>query len=201
MMRLSPLVAGLAAAAIVFVTHPVLACNGSTDVFEENFDSDDSPFGDLDDTQYGEGKFVVMPQKGKFIRGYLPDSVADDVDICVTIKITKETEKETLGGIVFWSDASESYYFGIGHGVFRVPRLANNKWQNDTVNFKAIKYTKDGENVLRLTIQGREATGYVNDQKVFRLKRRNDISDYDVGLFAEFKGEFEFTKFKGTSVE
>jgi hypothetical protein len=194
-MRIQALIIGLVAAT-AFAGTPADACEGSTEVF--NVDFDDMPFGDDEKFYvYNDGKVVLKVPKGKLLWPELTDEVSGDIDLCVTFKVVKGNAR---AGFLFWSAGSEKWVVEFGPNGY-VSQNLNGKWKT-IKSLTKVDVKKGAENVARLTLRGPEGTAYLNGKQIVAFKRpKGDVeSDYGVGLVAE-DGDVEFSNFKGTSVD
>jgi len=204
-MRVTLLLASIVAAASL-AANPAHACKGNTEIFNIDF-NDEGSLGESDEYRtltYSDGKLVLKAAKGKIAWPETDDTYSDDIDICVTVKLLKLTEKGSVGaGIKFWSLSGDTWVFLLDPIAATAKIARSQKKWTFPVNNKKVDIVKgpDHESSLRLTVQGKDLTAYVNDKQVFTYKRKDDApDDFSVGIAAE-GGEWEFSEFKATSVD
>ena len=187
---------GLVAAAAL-AANPAYACKGKKEIFKA--DMDDMPFGDLEFLTYDSDSVTVKPPKGKVVwpAVMLDDDVSGNIDLCITVKLMKAASQ---GGLSFWGMSGEKWIAVFDRdGNTIVGASANGKWTNQPSKKGEMK--KNAENVIRLTLKGKEGTLYLNDTKLQTFRRKMEPDDtYEIGIAAQ-NGDVQFSEFRGTSVD
>jgi hypothetical protein len=146
------------------------ACEGTDVLYEDNFESLDSTWGNADDSFYlKDGRLVVTPDLDKYYAALSTAGVYDDIDYCVRIYSLKADPKgNTFAGVIFWATDYDNYYYALiaGDGAVAVFRRQRGKvlQQVDWTAFGAVKKGDDAVNNLRVVTVGKQASIYVNGQ-------------------------------------
>jgi hypothetical protein len=202
-MRVGLLLASFVAA-VSLVASPAFACKGKSDVFSADLSDEDSLTADGTDLTFNNDKVLVKVAKGRFGVAMYGEDISDAVDMCLTFKTIKEAGNDAAAGILFWDDGGSKYFAWVftKTGQARVSFRDEKGWgKTPPLADKKVGYKKGQENTLRITLQGGNATVYVNDMKVGQFKRKGGAPDSFMVGIAFQEGDYEVSKFAGTSVD
>jgi hypothetical protein len=194
------------AAILLLVPIEILACQGKQVLFEDNFTNADNWKGWNADSKavIGNGKMTVDVASSADYALYQKD-VFDDIDYCVTVAITSNSEQSATG-LIFWAkDIANLYLFQVVPlaGKARVSRLVASRWiyPTDFVEVPSIK-KGGGAITLRVVSKGADAVFYVNGQKIDFGKFPGHPAEggSQIGLYAG-TGKYEFSSLKMTKPE
>jgi hypothetical protein len=196
-MRALSLFAGLVAVSAL-AANPAYACKGGTETFNINFNDEDS-LTQNDAFTYSNGKAVVKPPKGKIAWAFNPDQIDSDIDLCVTFKTLKEAANPAAA-LIFWTSDKDMYLAMVSTktGQAQIYILAK-QWRDGSAS-KKVEYKKGADNILRVVLKGNEGTASLNDKEFVKFKRKEALDSFNVGIGFQ-DGEFEVSKFAGTSVD
>jgi len=176
----------LAAAAVLALSGPALACKGKTVLLEDNFEDVDPAWSVSDAVSIGSGKLTVTPQPGYTSAAWYNGQLFDDADICVDL-VTPATDKpeNSAGGILFfWDDWDNYFTFSTSGGKAALVRYQKGKYLTP-ISWRDIPgmNAKPGSvNTLRLTLKGNVGTVSVNDKQFGTFKYPQGAST-QLGLF------------------
>ena len=201
-MRLTTFLVGLVAVTSIVVT-PALACKGKKVIFEDSFDEADSGWGEVDNNDemmISGGKFTVKPKPNTVKFPSYSASLFDDVDMCITTKMAKNTNNDAMGALTFWRTPGTSDMFMVGYfasGNASVQRRQKNNWLT-LKDFPGLVNAQES-NSIRITLKGNSLTAYINDKQLGTFKGINVADGSMIGVAAQH-GEWEFSKLKVTTV-
>ena len=156
-------------------------------LFEDQFDELGSSWGNSDDYEVDNGKFVIHPPAGYNTTSLNKASLYDDVDVCVEFTVPVATSGN-CGAIVFWGDDYENFYSaqvdtGGQVAVWRRQKgksLSQVPWQR----FSAVNTRANAVNALRVVTAGNKAKFFVNGQLVKEFTGQPPQGGWQIGLQA-----------------
>jgi hypothetical protein len=166
------------------------ACEGTDVLFEDNFESLDTTWGDADDSFYvKDGRLVITPDLDKYYAALNTAGVYDDIDYCVRLYSLKADPKgNTFAGVVFWATDYDNYYYALiaGDGAVAIFRRQRGKvlQQVDWTPFGAVKKGDDAVNNLRVVTVGKRASIYVNGQLFREVTGQPPPNGQEIGVRA-----------------
>jgi hypothetical protein len=186
---------------VSLATAPAFACKGTKVLFEDNFDdpNDDSWGTSLgEQMEIGNGKLVLKPKENWVLWPYFQGSLFDDIDMCVTAKVSN-IRGEAFGGLAFWRTPNTSDFYMLGYfanGGVKIARHQKDKW----LMVKSLNKgdVRPGENGLRVTLKGNNGTAYLNDKQIFTFKGVNQPDGAAIGFYAQ-SADWEFSRLRVTT--
>jgi hypothetical protein len=166
------------------------ACEGTDVLFEDNFESLDSTWGDADDSFYlKDGRLVVTPDFDKYYAALNTAGVYDDIDYCIRIYSLKaDPQGNTFAGVIFWATDYDNYYYALiaGDGAVAVFRRQRGKvlQQVDWTPFEAARKGDEAVNNLRVVTVGKQASIYVNGQLFREVNGQPPPNGQEIGVRA-----------------
>ena len=194
--------------ALLMSTAGALACKGTEVLYEDMFDSQDSSWGQYDGMEFKDGALTVKPAINGNYQLQNEASLYDDFDVCVDLVQKNPDPANAFGGIIFWAADYDNYYAFVvaTNGYVELLRLQRKKWLTPLPWTKIEGVINPGTavNSLRVVAKGREATLFVNDKEVRKIKGQPPQGGGKLGIYAEFtskiEGEFVYDNFVVTNV-
>jgi hypothetical protein len=181
----------IASAFVITIDASAQACQGTTVLVDERFDSFGSTWGEPTADVYTEaGRLTIKLPAATINWAINQTSPQYDIDACVNTTWTEGADpNKTWSGLVFWyKDAQNFYVHGVSPlGTTAVWRLHRNRWlqQVQWVDTKEVRTGVGAFNSLRVVTKGKIATLYVNDVEIRQLKGHPPPSGQILGLLAE----------------
>jgi hypothetical protein len=116
-------------AAAMLVSSAAFACKGNTVLFEDDFTVAD-PAWPHDDMSIGEGGARLTPDREEYLVVLYSAREFGNVDICVDVVLPPGGDEDSAGGVVFWADSEDAFYWYqiAGNGSVEVTRLRAGRW-------------------------------------------------------------------------
>jgi hypothetical protein len=167
------------------------ACQGTTILFQDNFERLQPTWGEGSDSfKVADSQLVVTPAADSYYWAANSANLYDDIDVCVTMTTIAETDPvEAKAGLIFWySDVNNFYVFELApNGMASVWRRQRGKWLAQ-VDWRVAEGANKGDgaiNELRVTAVGSTATFYVNGKVFEELEEGSPPENgQQIGLFA-----------------
>jgi hypothetical protein len=202
MSRISLLGALIAA---MLVSTSALACKGKTVLLEDDFMVADP--GWSNSIVIGGGTAKLTAERDEFVVELHSANDYGDADICVDVMLPQEGGDDAWGGIAFWAEHEDNFYWYTMNaiGAVEVRRFRNNKWLTPMKERRVprVDARPGTTHTLRVTVQGSKATLYVDNIKVTDLNGQPPKEETFIGLAAESthdrKITWVFSKLKVTS--
>jgi 3-keto-disaccharide hydrolase len=174
----------LASSNVVFA-----ACQGSTILFEDRFDSLQPTWGTPSEwLKVENGKLVVAPEPAAYFWATNQASLYDDIDMCVAMTTVAGVEPdEVKAGLVFWYDNANNFYVleFSPNGQASVWRRQRGEWL-EQIQWKDIDGAHTGDNAvneLRVVTKGNQVTAYLNETEVGQFTGIAPNNGQQVGVF------------------
>jgi hypothetical protein len=201
--------AAAASLALLASATPVLACQGTTVLFEDDFSFTDPAWGGYDGTTIDNGQMTISVEPG---RGYTllnQSSLYNDFDACVDVVQHNDDPTSAWASLVFWGvDFNNFYTLDVaGNGYIKVSRLQNNKWLSPVDWTLTEGVVKPGEelNSLRVMAQGNVASVFVNGQMVAQFRGQPPEGGGLIGVYGAAPdgsaATYDFMNLKVTSAD
>jgi hypothetical protein len=180
----------LAVAILAFagVAQPVLACEGTDVVFEDQFADDAGGWAIHKDVEVKDGKFTFkLPPDAMLADLNITYTVTDAADICSEAVWPDSSSGAVLGaGVLFWGEDNKNYFqFGVlNNGKFWIARRQDGKWHTIVENVESDSInTKPGQaNTLRVKADEGTAAFFINGTKVRELRGQAPKGGWRFGL-------------------
>jgi hypothetical protein len=194
--------------ALGLASGPALACKGNTVLFQADFRSVDPSW----DTNLGIGMGVakIASNPGYISWPFYQGSLFTDADICVDVTIPTGAKADSIaGGVVFWAADYNNFYAYLlaNGGTMAIVRRQNGKFLPAVRYRKAegVNMTAEAANTLRITLQGKTATTYINDKPFVTLTTgQPPEGGSQIGLYGESEPDktntWAFSNLKVTNV-
>jgi hypothetical protein len=164
-------VAALAAGAAAF-TSPALGCKGKTVLFQDNFAAPSPNWDMRPQIKIQNGAMQITPDPGRLAPTFYKARTFDRADICVDVIAPAGGDAADQGkpSLLFEGLGYDDVYFfyiNVANQTAGIARLLKKKWLAPIPFRKAdgIATGPGAKNTLRLTINGKYATAYINDVK------------------------------------
>jgi len=173
--------------ALLMLSTPALACEGSSVLFEDDFSFADPAWGGFDGTAIENG---VMTISIEATRGYTLENQAGfyaDFDMCVDVVQRNDDPGTAWASLLFWGVDYENFYtFDVAtNGYIKVSRLQNNRWLSPVEWTLTDGIVNAGEtpNRLRVVVRGNVATAFVNGQQVAQFRGQPPADGGLIGVY------------------
>ncbi|WP_141693799.1 hypothetical protein [Methyloligella halotolerans] len=163
------------------------ACDGSNEVFSDDFQDDAGGWALNRAVKIADGTFTFDLQPDEMQANLnVSHTIDQDVKICADA-VWPEEEPGILGaGILFWGEDAKNYFqFGVlNTGKYWIARKENDRWQVivQNVTSDAIKTGKGETNTLRIEANGDQVGFYVNGEKLRELRGQQPKGGWRFGL-------------------
>ena len=172
---------------------PPAGCGDGTVLFEDGFQSHDPTWGPKDERlAIASGEAVLSPVPGTRTLRLNRAFVFDDVDACVTARLTSYTSDPitSYAGLMFWVKDDRNYYQAVvaESGHFTVARVVDGKVESKRpvawTKLDAAKAAAKEKNTLRVTTKGDRVKISVNGKEAASFKGQPPRTPSYVGLLA-----------------
>lgn len=209
-MRMTLAAAGAAVISLIASSQILLACEGSSVLFEDDFSSADPSWGNYSDLKIGNGVLTILinPDAGYPLQNQ-SGFFDGNYDICVDAVQKNTDPTNAWAGILFWGVDYENYYIMdvSTNGYVNVSRKQKGRWLNPVnwVQTDGVVRRGTAANQLRLVVKGNQATGFVNGKEVFSFKGQPPSGGGLIGIYGsapkETAASYDFDNFKVTSAD
>jgi hypothetical protein len=194
--------------ALGLASGPAFACKGKTVLLQADFRSVDPSW----DANLGIGMGVakIASNPGYISWPFYQGSFFTDADICVDVTIPTGAKPNSIaGGVVFWAADYQNFYAYLlaNGGTMAIYRRQNGKFLTPVGWRKAdgVNMADDAPNTLRITLNGKIATAYINDKPFVTLTTgQPPDGGSQIGLYGESEADktntWSFSNLKITSV-
>jgi hypothetical protein len=162
----------LASTLLVWST-PLMACQGSKTLLNEDFRFVDDAWARSDIFKIEKGSAIVTAPINTFSTTLYSNAGYGDIDVCLSIVNPSNTDPTvqpaTVSGLVFWAADPANHYSVLitPHKTMGINQLSANRW-TAVVAARAFDGLRQGAgetNVIRVTIEAGTATVYVNNER------------------------------------
>jgi hypothetical protein len=199
--------AAAASLAVMISALPVVACTGSTVLFEDDFSFADPAWGNYDGTTIGNGQMTIQIEPGLGYTLLNQASLYQDFDMCIDV-VQHNTDPSTAwASLLFWGVDYQNFYAldVAGNGYVKVSRLQNNRWLSPVDWILAEGAVNPGEEVnhLRVRAIGNVAQVFVNGQQVAQFRGQPPEGGGLIGVYglapAGAGASYDFTNLRITT--
>jgi hypothetical protein len=180
------LAAGLAAL-IAMAAMPVLSCEGTSTLFEDDFSFADPAWGNYDGTSIADGAMTISVDPGGGYTLLNQASLYTDFDACIDVVQRNDDPDGGWGSLVFWGVDYDNFYTldVTTSGYVKISRLQNNKWLSpvDWTLTEGVVNSGTSVNSLRVVVRGNVAIAYVNGQQVAQFRGQPPADGGLIGIY------------------
>jgi hypothetical protein len=165
------------------------ACESKGNIlYQDQFDTLDSTWGDYENYKAEDGKLVIKPPAGYNTSTINTSSLYDDVDVCIDMTVPPPVKDGNCGSVIFWAVDFDNYYsFQVStDGQAAFWRRQRGRWLNQVSwqDAKGVNKDADVVNELRVVTSGKTAKLFINDELFKEVKGQPPTGGSEIGLLA-----------------
>lgn len=180
-------------AALVVVGGPAFACKGNKVLFDEDFQTADAGWGNVDKNfAINNGSGSIIADSDRFYFTFNTAFLFKDADACATVSLGAQSSEadKSYGGLMFWVVDNRTFHVLVttSDGYFAVLRMVDDSWVTRPVNWTKTDALKTGPNQpnrIRVRAVGQSLRIEINDTKVAEVRAQAPDRATAIGMFGK----------------